>query len=96
MGRYRHQIYAQAGTPRFCVLFGLQWQVIECSRLAPGADLKAAMTAAISRFADEGWQIEGSEQFGFVFIRRAGERRLLILTERDPHDTRAQTFSPFA
>ncbi len=59
MGRYRHQIYAQAGTPRFCVLFGLQWQVIECSRLEPGADLKAAMTAAIRRLADEGWQTEG-------------------------------------
>ncbi len=96
MARYRHQIYAQAGTPRFCVLFGLQWQVLECSRLEPGADLKAAMTAAISRLADEGWQTEGGEQFGFVFMRRAAERRLLILTERDPHDMRPQTFSPFA
>lgn len=96
MGRYRHQIYAQAGTPRFCVLFGLQWQVLESSRLEPGADLKAAMTAAISRLAGQGWQTEGGEQFGFVFLRRAGERRLLILTERDPHDMRSQTFSPFA
>jgi hypothetical protein len=96
MGRYRNQIYAQAGTTRFCVLFGLQWQVFECSTLEPGADLKAAMTAAISRLANEGWQSEGGEQFGFVFVRRAGERRLLILTERDPHDMRPQTFSPFA
>ena len=78
------------------MLFGLQWQVLECSRLEPGADLKAAMTAAISRLASQGWQTEGGEQFGFVFLRRAGERRLLILTERDPHDMRSQTFSPFA
>jgi hypothetical protein len=96
MSRYRHQIYAQAGTPRFCVLFGLQWQVLECSRLEPGADLKAAMAAAICRLADEGWRAEGGEQFGFVFMRRAAERRLLILTARDPHDMRPQTFSPFA
>jgi hypothetical protein len=96
MGRYRHQVYTPAGTPRFCVLFGLQWQVIECSKLEPGTDLKAAMTAAIGRLADDGWQTEGGEEFGFVFIRRAGERRLLILTERDPCDMRPQAFSPFA
>jgi hypothetical protein len=96
MGRYRHQIYAQSGTPRFCVLFGLQWQVIECSRFEPGADLRGAMTAAISRLANEGWQMEGGEEFGFVFMRRAGERRLLILTERDPQDMRPQAFSPYA
>jgi len=96
MGRYRHQIYAKAGTPRFCVLFGLQWQVFESSRLEPGADLRGAMTAAIGRLANEGWQTEGGDDFGFVFIRRTGERRLLILTERDPHDTRPQSFSPFA
>ena len=95
MARYRHQIYARAGTPRFVVLFGLQWQVIECSRLEAGADLEDAMRAAIGRFTKEGWQVQGDEDFGFVFIRRAGERRLLILTERDPHDVRRQAFSPF-
>jgi hypothetical protein len=96
MARYRHQIYAQSCTARFCVLFGLQWQVIECSRLEPGADLRGAMAAAIGRLAGEGWHMEGGAQFGFVFMRRAGERRLLILTERDPQDMRAQAFSPFA
>ena len=96
MGRYRHQIYATAATARFCVTFGLQWQVIECSRLEPGADLKRAMHAAIERLANDGWQAECGGEFGFVFIHRAGERRLLILTERDPHDLRPQSFSPFA
>jgi hypothetical protein len=96
MGRYRHQIYAKAATARFCVIFGLQWQVFECFRLEPGTDLKGAMRTAIEDLASEGWQTEGSEEFGFVFIHRAGERRLLILTERDPHDMRPQSFSPFA
>jgi hypothetical protein len=95
MGRYAYRVFAQSATTRYCVLFGLQWQVIECQRLEPASDLRDAMLAAIARLAAEGWQAEGSHEFGFVFVRRGGERRLLILTERDPHDTRAQTFSPF-
>jgi hypothetical protein len=53
------------------------------------------MTAAIARLSQEGWQPGGTPDFGFVFINRSGIRRLLILTERDPLDTRPQTFSPF-
>jgi hypothetical protein len=34
-------------------------------------------------------------RFGFSFIRRDGERRLLMLTPRDPYDTRSQSFNPF-
>jgi len=48
------------------------------------------MAAAIDRLASEGWQAEGSAEYGFVFIRRGDDRRLLMLTERDPQDTRAQ------
>ncbi|MEA3197456.1 MAG: hypothetical protein QOF32_1508 [Gammaproteobacteria bacterium] len=53
------------------------------------------MAAAIKRFADEGWQTEGGAEYGFVFIRRVDERRLLMLTPRDPYDTTAQAFNPF-
>jgi hypothetical protein len=53
------------------------------------------MAAAIERLKAEGWQPEGSAEYGFVFVRRAGERRLVSLTERDPHDTRSQSFDPF-
>jgi hypothetical protein len=95
MGRYRHQVYETAKTPRFCVLFNLQWKVIESVKLAPAADLPAAMGAAIDRQTREGWQTESGHEFGFVFLRRGGERRLLILTERDPCDARPQSFSPF-
>ena len=76
-------------------VFGLQWQVIESHRLEPATDLYGAMTAAIDRLAAEGWQIEAAPRFGFAFIRRDGERRLLIITPRDPHDATPQTFSPF-
>jgi len=96
MARYCHRVYATAKTPRFCVVFNLQWQVIESVKLEPAADLAAGMTAAIERQAREKWQTEGTAEFGFVFLHRDAERRLLILTERDPYDLRPPSFSPFA
>jgi hypothetical protein len=53
------------------------------------------MTAAIDRLAGDGWQAEGGAEYGFVFIRRGAERRLLALTPRDPYDTRSESFNPF-
>jgi hypothetical protein len=95
VGRYRHKVFEAAKTPRYCVVFNLQWRVLASERFEPGADLSAAMTSAIERLTSEGWQAESSHEFGFVFLRRDGERRLLILTERDPYDARPQSFSPF-
>ena len=95
MARHHHNVYACAKTVRYVVLFDLQWQVIDCKRLEPAADLNGAMSNAIRRLTAEGWIPEGDAKFGFVFIIRDGVRRLLILTERDPYDSRPQTFSPF-
>ena len=95
MARYHRNVYASANTPRYVVLFDLQWKIIECQRLEPAADLGNAMTTAMQRLTQEGWQPESAQKFGFVFLNRNGVRRLLILTERDPHDSRPQTFSPF-
>jgi hypothetical protein len=95
MARYHHNVYASAKTVRYIVLFDLQWKIIECQRLEPCADLDTAMITAIHRLTEEGWQPESTPRFGFVFLNRNGVRRLLILTERDPHDTKPQTFSPF-
>jgi hypothetical protein len=75
-------------------VFGLQWQIIEAHRLEPAADLGGAMAAAIVRLAG-GWQIEAEPRFGFAFIRRSDERRLLMLKPRDLHDARLQSFNPF-
>jgi len=95
MARYNHNVYARANTPRYVVLFDLQWKIIECTRLEAAADLAKSMTASLQRLTEEGWLPEGAPRFGFVFLNRNGVRRLLILTERDPHDSRPQTFSPF-
>jgi len=95
MARYHHNVYAKSKTVRYLVLFDLQWKIIDSQRLEPSADLRSVMTTAIDRLAAEGWQPEGTPDFGFVFLNRNGIRRLLILTERNPLDTRPQTFSPF-
>jgi hypothetical protein len=96
MARYHHDVYAKSTTSRYCVIFDLQWQIIECRRLEPWTDLRNAITTTIDRLAGEGWQPESTPRFGFVFLNRDGTRRLLILTERDPRDSRPQSFSPWS
>jgi hypothetical protein len=95
MARYHHDIYARSKAPRYLVLFDLQWKVIEWQRLEASANLRGAMTTVIERLAGDGWQAESPPTFGFVFLNCGGARRLLILTERDPHDSGSQAFSPF-
>jgi hypothetical protein len=96
VSRYTFPAFKQSPTPRFVAVWDLQWSLIECQRLEPAADLSGAMAAAIERLKDEGWQAEVTPEYGFVFIRKSGERRLLMLTPRDPHSTTAQSFSPFS
>jgi hypothetical protein len=95
MARYHHNVYVNDTMPRWVAVFGLQWQVIESHRLEPAADLSGAMATAIERLAGDGWQAEDQPRFGFVFLQRDTERRLLMLTPRDPHDTTPQSFLPF-
>jgi hypothetical protein len=83
MRRTCHDPYARSNQPAYIVLKDMQHQVIEAQRLEPAADLSGAMAATIERLAADGWQAEGSAEYGFVFIRREGERRLLMLAERD-------------
>jgi hypothetical protein len=89
MGRYTFPGFIKASTPRYVVLWDMHWHVIDCQRLQAAADLSSAMAAAIERLSCQGWLAEGSAEYGFVFVRREGERRLLMLTPRDPHDTSA-------
>jgi hypothetical protein len=95
MARYRFTAYKNDAQPRYIVLKDMQHQVIEVQRLDPAADLSGAMTATIERLASEGWQAEGTAEYGCVFIRRGDDRRLLMLTERDPDSTTVQSFNPF-
>src|ERR1035441_9063120 len=96
MARYRFPAFTTSTRPRYLVLWDLRWQLLEVERLEPAADLSGAMAAAIARLDGDGWQAEATPEYGFVFVRREGERRLLMLTPRDPRSTAAQSFSPFS
>jgi hypothetical protein len=95
MRRARHDLYARSARPAYIVIRDMQHHVIDVQRLEPAADLRVAMTAAIRRLEEDGWLTEGSADYGFVFVQRAGERRLLMLTPRDPLSSAAQSFDPF-
>jgi hypothetical protein len=95
VGRYQFPAFNPATTPRYVVLWDLYWHVLECQRLEPAADLSGAMAATIERLTSEGWEAEATPEYGFVFIRRGSERRLLMLTPRDPYDDTPQSFNPF-
>jgi hypothetical protein len=96
MVRYHHDVYAANTRPNYVVVFDSQRQIVDSQRLEPHTDLRKAMTNTIDRLTQEGWTFEGTPNFGFVFLNRNGARRLLILTERDPYDTRPQSFSPWS
>ena len=95
MSRYREHVYINSVWPRWLAILELQWKVIETQRLEPDADLLGVMRATIERLAGEGWEIKAPPRFGFSLIRRDGANRLLIITPKDPHDYRPQSFSPF-
>ncbi len=75
MARYRFTAYKNDSQPRYIVLFDMQHQVIEVQRLEPASDLSGAMAATIERLAADGWQAEGSADYGSVFVQRAGNRQ---------------------
>jgi hypothetical protein len=95
MGRYTFPAFKTSTGPRYVVLWDLHWQLLEIQRLEPAADLSGAIEAAIARLEAEGWQAEATPEYGFTFIQRANERRLLMLTPRDPYIATSQSFSPF-
>jgi hypothetical protein len=95
MGRYKFIAYNQSAAPRYIVIWSLQWQVIDCQRVEPHSDLSAALSRALDQLQGQGWQAEGDTLYGFAFIRRQSERRLLMLTPRDPFDSSLQSFDPF-
>lgn len=69
--------------------------MIDCLRPLPGSDPRAAFADAIAGLERGGWTAESGAEFGFAFLARADERRLVTITRRDPSNSAAQSFSPF-
>lgn len=95
MGRTRFNVFAKPNARHYLIVWDLQWQVIDCRRLERGSDLRAALAEALERLASDGWRPQSTAKFGFVFVMRAEERRLVMITTRDPLNSTAQSFSPF-
>jgi hypothetical protein len=95
MGRARHNVFAQSNSQRYVVIWDPQWRIIDCLRPSPGSDPRAAFAEAIARLERDGWAAQSGAEFGFTFLTRADERRLVTLTGRDPFNPAAQSFSPF-
>lgn len=95
MSRYTFPAFSRSSIPRYIVLWDIHWHMIEHWRLQAAADLSAVMTATLERLGGDGWTPEATPEYGFTFVRRGADRRLLMLTSRDPHSTGSQSFNPF-
>ena len=59
--------------------------LIECQRLEPEADLKAAFVHALASHPDAGWTLERfSSDLACAFCRGGEERRLIAIECLDP------------
>jgi hypothetical protein len=97
MGRYRFPAFNTATTPRYAVVWDLHWQV--CSSVSVSSLPRTCLALwrrLLIGLASDGWQAEATLEYGFVFIRNGGDRQLLMLTPRDPHNATMQPFSPFS
>lgn len=95
VSRYVPHLFASDGRPRYIVVWTLQWVVIESTKLEAVQDFDAEMSAVLRQWALRGWDAESAYDYGFVFLRKASERRLVAITPRDPLDQRPQSFNPF-
>jgi hypothetical protein len=96
MRRGRHNPFANSTADHYVTVWDLQWAIVDCQRLTTSVDFRGALAAALRALEQDGWRPEDRADFGFVFIRRGAERRLVTLSARDPFNATAQSFSPFA
>jgi hypothetical protein len=61
----------------------------------PATDLYGALAALLEQLRAEGWQAECEPEYGFTFIHRGADRRLVMVTGRDPARVGRQSFNPF-
>jgi hypothetical protein len=84
MARHRFDALGDTSRPHWLTLADMHRNMVACEALPAGADLREALRAALAQCVAEGWQAEGDGAYGFVFIARGAERRLLNLTAADP------------
>ena len=83
--RSKYDPFATSRQPRWLVLRDLFHNVLDCTELEPGTDLRRSFSAGIAELERQGWESEGASG-AMVFVRRGSERRFLAVYESDPHE----------
>jgi hypothetical protein len=84
MRRNRCDPLADTHRPHWLVISDMHRNQIVCQALPRGVDLRGALREKLAQWAAEGWRAESDGAYGFAFIARGTERRLVNLTPRDP------------
>ncbi|MEJ0087896.1 MAG: hypothetical protein WDO72_19685 [Pseudomonadota bacterium] len=83
--RSKYDPLATSNHSRWLVLRDLFHNVLDATELPAGSDLRNGFATGLAALERDGWQSEGASG-AMVFVRRGGERRLLVIHEHDPHE----------
>ena len=90
MARHRCDPLADTRQPHWLAVSDLHRNLITCKALPAGVDLREVLQMALDQCAAEGWQAENDGAYGFAFVSRGSERRLVNLIPADPSDCAGQ------
>jgi hypothetical protein len=82
--REPHDPLSPSAKPRWLIVWDMQFNVLECTELAPHTALAEVMDAAAQRRISEGWCVESDARFGSFFCHRDGVRILIAISAADP------------
>jgi hypothetical protein len=84
MRRHHFDPLADTRRPHWLTVSDLHRNLIACEALPAGADLREVLRETLTQCEAKGWQAENDGAYGFAFIARGSERRLVNLTPADP------------
>ena len=83
--RSKYDPLATSTRSRWLVFRDMFHHVLDATELPPGSDLRRGFADGLAALERDGWESEGASG-AMVFVRRGGERRLLVIHEHDPHE----------
>lgn len=84
MARRRFDPLADTRRPHWLTISDSHLKLLTSEALPAGMNLRAVLRAALTHYAAQGWQAESDGAYGFTFIARGSERRLVNITPADP------------
>jgi hypothetical protein len=79
---------ATSSQSRWLVTSDMLWEAVDVIELKPWTDLVRALTAAMQRYQDNGWNVETTDtQWGFFFMNKGGVRMEVGIRHRRPETT---------